>query len=353
MDDTPELYVTNFNRNFTGVSATAAAVLREQASRYRLRLVGRPLPGCPEPISLLQALRETRQAPADKPFAIWHVRRNTEMRAALLARDALRLPVRTVFTSSAQRLHSLFPRFLISRMDAVVATSDEAASYVPHVRAVVPHGVDTEEFHAASNRPAAWSALGYPGERGIATIGRIRPEKGTDLFVEAMIEALPRLPGTTALVIGQAMTEHRIFEARLKARVADSGLGDRIIFTGELAATRMPPLMRALDLLVALPRYEGYGVTPLEAMASGVPFVASDTGHFRAFSGDETCGTIVPREDASAAADTIVALLNDPSCHAAMAGAASARAVEHYGVAGEARAIGSVYDELWRYGAGA
>ena len=47
-----ELFVTNFNRNFTGVSATAANVLRQQVGRYDLRLVGHPLPGCPAAIAL-------------------------------------------------------------------------------------------------------------------------------------------------------------------------------------------------------------------------------------------------------------------------------------------------------------
>ena len=351
MPDAPELYVTNFNRNFTGVSATAAAVLREQAKQFDLRLVGRPLPDCPAPLSLLAALRQSAARPANRPFAIWHVRRNTEMRAALLARDILRLPVRTVFTSAAQRRHSAFPRWLISRMDAVIATSDEAASYVPNVRAVAPHGVDTECFRPAADRRAAWAATGHPGTRGIAAIGRVRPEKGTDLFVEAMIAVLPQLPGATALVIGRAAVEHRGFEAQLKARVAQAGLAGRILFVGEVAAADMPALVRALDLLVALPRYEGYGVTPLEAMASGVPFVASDAGYFRQFSGDGASGEIVPVGDAGAAAQAVTRLLGDESRFGAMAAAARERAIERFSVAHEAAIIGAVYEEVWREGA--
>ncbi|MEC8016795.1 MAG: glycosyltransferase family 1 protein, partial [Pseudomonadota bacterium] len=106
-----DLLVTNFNRNFTGVSATAANVVRQQARRYDMALVGRPLPGCPDPISVAAARAATRRHASDKPFAIWHVRRNTEMRAAIWARDVLRLPIRIVFTSAAQRRHSAFPRW--------------------------------------------------------------------------------------------------------------------------------------------------------------------------------------------------------------------------------------------------
>ena len=136
-----ELIVTNFNKNFTGVSATTAGVIRQQTGRYDMALAGVGLPGCPQPITKREAFNLSRTSPPGRPFLIWHVRRNTEMRAALWARDALRRPVKIVFTSAAIRRHSSFPRWLISRMDAVIATTDAAASFVPHVRGVVPHGV--------------------------------------------------------------------------------------------------------------------------------------------------------------------------------------------------------------------
>ncbi|OCW57299.1 glycosyltransferase family 4 protein [Hoeflea olei] len=344
------LFVLNLHRNFTGVSATAAAVTRAQLARYDVRLVGRPLPGCPEPIGYRQALAASRQKPDGRPFHIWHVRRNPEMRAGLIARDLLRLPVRLVFTSAAQRRHSLIPRWLISRMDAVIATTPEAARFVPGVRAVVPHGVDTARFRPAPDRAKAWAESGYPGTGGIATIGRIRPEKGTDRFVVAMIAALPQLPGHTALVIGKAAPEHAAFLADLKQQVADAGLGERILFPGEIDPAVLPDLVRGLSLLVALPRYEGYGVTPLEAMASGVPFVASDAGWFSAFSGDGAAGMVIAGGDPHAAAREVVLILSDAERHGAMADAARKRAVSEFGVAAEADAINAVYEELWARG---
>ena len=156
----PDLIVTNFNKNFTGVSATAAGVVRQQTQRYDMALCGQPLPDCPAPITRRQAIEASRKPPKNHAFTIWHVRRNTEMRAAIWARDVLRLPIRIVFTSAAIRRHSAFPRWLISRMDAVIATTETAASFVPHVRAVVPHGVDCDRFTPAINRAAANNAAG-------------------------------------------------------------------------------------------------------------------------------------------------------------------------------------------------
>lgn len=343
----PELYVTNFNRNFTGVSATAANVVRQQVRDFDLALVGHPLPGCPAPITPARARALSREVPPGRPFAIWHVRRNPEMRAGIWARDVLKLPIRLVFTSAAQRRHSAFPRWLISRMDAVIATTEAAAGFVPHVRAVVPHGVDCDLFTPAADRAAAWAALGYGGQVGIATIGRVRPEKGTDLFVDAMIRALPDLPGVTALVVGRAAREHQKYDLDLKDRVQRAGLIDRIRFIGEMPATDLPRLMRALSLVVQLPRYEGYGMVPLEGMASGTPFVGSQAGYFDAFAAQGRGGLVVPQEGAQAAAEAVRAVLSDPARHAAMARAAREVAAGSFSAQAEADGIARVYDMLW------
>lgn len=345
-----ELFVTNFNRNFTGVSATAANVVRVQRARYDLRLVGVELPDCPAPLPLRMARALAVRPPPGKPFAIWHVRRNTEMRAALWTRDVLRLPVRIVFTSAAIRRHSALPRWLISKMDAVVATSEEAAGFVPHVRAVVPHGVDIDRFHPAEDRAAAWAAQEAGGSRAIATIGRIRPEKGTDLFVEAMLRLLPGHPGLIALVIGRAGGKHEAFQRGLEAKVAAAGLAERIRFTGEAPAARLPEVLRSLSLVCQMPRYEGYGMVPLEAMASGVPFVAAQAGHYRAFSAEGRCGLVVPQEDVAGAAQAMDALLREPARLAAMSVAAREVAAAQFSAAREADGIGAVYEALWAGG---
>ncbi|MEM9581713.1 MAG: glycosyltransferase family 4 protein [Pseudomonadota bacterium] len=341
----PDLYVTNFNRNFTGVSATIAGLVPVQD--YDLRLVGHALPGCPAPISRAKAAAQSATKPLGKPFAIWHVRRNTEMRAGLWARDMLRRPIKLVFTSAAQRRHSALPRWLISKMDAVIATTDLAANFVPHVRAVVPHGVDTTRFAPAINRDAAWAALGYGGARGVATVGRIRPEKGTDRFVEAMLRVLPLQPDVTALVIGKAGSADQAFLANLKDKIAAAGLSDRLLFPGEIDGAQMPNLMRALSLLCPLPRYEGYGMTPLEAMASGVPFVGTDVGYFRQFSDQGQAGQVV---EASEASEAINALLSDENRLAKLSAAARETACGHHGIETEAAGIARVYEELWSAG---
>lgn len=327
------LIVTNFNRNFTGVSATAAAVIAKQAAQGELALVGHPLPDCPAPITLAEARARSG------PGTIWHVRRNPEMRAALWTRDVLRKPIRIVFTSAAIRRHSALPRWLISRMDAVIATTEDAAGFVPHVRGVVPHGVDTDRFTPAPDRAAAWQALGYGGTTGIATIGRIRPEKGTDRFVHAMLELLPQRPGLTALVIGRVAREHVGFADTLRRTIAVAGLKDRILWPGEIGPEQMPALLRGLSLVMQLPTYEGYGMVPLEAMASGTPFVATDTGYYAAFSSQGRAGLITAPERA---ADAAARVLDNPD----MQNAAREIAQASFSITREVDGIAAVYQSL-------
>ena len=347
MLDGIDLVATNFHRRFTGVSATAAAVIRKQATRYRMLLTDQALSGCMKPVSLLEAVWRSRQAAAGHRYVLWHVRRNNEMRAALFARDFLGLPIRIVFTSAARRRHSALPRWLISRMDAVIATTEAASSFVPNVHAVVHHGVNTERFFPATNRSAAWQQSKFPGKLGIATIGRVRPEKGTDVFVEAMIQLLPLSPDATALIVGKATRSQRGFRAELQQRIDVAGLSERVLFTGEIATDQLPQLIRSLSLLVASPRYEGYGITPLEAMASGVPVVATDTGFFSGFIGNDEAGTLVRDPDPAQIATAARCLIDYPVALDQKSARARQRAVDLFGLDAEVEGIHKVYEQLW------
>jgi len=347
MCSAPELYVTNFHRRFTGVSATADAVISQQTDRLNMKLVGNSLPLSPPPLSYVQALGLNRQPPTGRLFAIWHVRRNQEMLAAIIARDVLRLPVRIVFTSAAQRLHSRLPRTLIKKMDAVVATTTKAAEYVPHLADVVPHGVNTERFQPAVDR-SAWRSMGLPGEHGIGIVGRIRPEKGTDRFVDAMCRLLPDRPDFTAVMLGRVMPADSDFEKRLRRQIAAAGLEKRILFLGEHPSTMMPQMMQSFSLLVAPARYEGYGMTPLEAMASGVAVVATDTGVYRSVIEDGETGYVVGLDDQDGLEDALASITSDLDRLLEMGRNARQFATSHLSLDGETDGYCRVYEKLWQ-----
>jgi mannosyltransferase len=270
-----------------------------------------------------------------------------EMSAAIFARDVLRLPIRIVFTSAAIRRHSAFPRALISRMDAVVATTEAAGKLVPNLASVVPHGVDTQKFTPAEDRIAAWQATGLPGKYGIGIVGRVRAEKGTDLFVESMCELLPNNPDFTAVVIGRAKPEDSAFEKALKTKIDACGLTDRIVFVGEVPSHELPTWMRSLSLLVAPARYEGYGMTALEALASGVPVVAANTGVYASVIEEGETGHVVPVGDREGLRQAIQAMIQNPSQLHAAGQLGREFAVNSLSLNQEIEGYQQVYDRLW------
>lgn len=345
--ETPDVFVTNFHKRFTGVSATANALVSGQKSRLNLCMVGDPLPDAPAPVSYHRALQRSYRRPTDRPFSIWHVRRNIEMSAALFARDVLRLPIRIVFTSAAIRRHSAFPRALISRVDAVVATTEAASTFVPHVASVVPHGVDTERFTPADDRTAAWRATGLPGKYGIGIVGRVRAEKGTDLFVETMCDLLPSHPDFTAVILGRAKPEDAAFERALKAKIEACGLTDRIVFLGEIPSHDLPDWMRSMSLLVAPARYEGYGMTVLEALSSGTAVVASNTGVYASVIQDDKSGHVVPIGDRAALRHGVERMLQDPDALHAAGQIGRTFASESLALSQEVDGYQDVYERLW------
>ena len=83
---------------------------------------------------------------------------------------------------------------------------------------VILHGVDTERYRPPTDRAAAFAASGLPGKYAIGCFGRVRHQKGTDVFVDAMCRLLPRYPDFSAVIIGAVTVDQKPFEQALRAR---------------------------------------------------------------------------------------------------------------------------------------
>jgi mannosyltransferase len=268
------------------------------------------------------------------------------MAAGVLLRDALRMPLRLVFTSAAQRKHTAWTRFLLRRMDAVIATSARAAAYLEVPATIIPHGIDADAHRPPISRTAAKAVVGCGDGLLVGCFGRVRPDKGTDIFVDAMIRLLPSFPSARAVVLGRATNEHLAFRDGLERRVREAGLAGRIAFPGEVPSTA--PWYQAIDLYVAPQRWEGFGVTPLEAAAYGVPVVATTVGAFPDIVADGVSGVLVPPGDLPAMTEAVRGFLADPERGRRLGLAARDRVAREYSLAREAAAINAVYDRLWR-----
>lgn len=341
------LLVTDMHPRITGVGSTIRTLVPHIHSIEPLAMVSsRTLPGV-QSLSVFKAIATCLRPPQGKPFRIWHARRNKEMLLGLIVKYLLRGRVRLVMTSCALRKHSWFPRQLLASMDAIIATSAEAASYVENVVATIPHGVDCDRFRPAEDRQAAMKALGIPGRYGVSVVGRIRPEKGTDLFVDAMIRLLPLHPEFTACIAGKATLEHQTFQKQLEEKIAKAGLAHRFVWLGEVEYERMPLFHSAMSLCVAPARYEGFGLVPLEAMACGVPVVATETGCYREVITPGVNGDLVPCDDRDALVAALDRLMQGRERLQEMGMAGRAAVEKLYSAQLEAARIIDVYRQLW------
>jgi mannosyltransferase len=276
---------------------------------------------------------------------IWHARRNNEMIAGVLLRS-LGWPLKLVFTSAAQRHHSWITRWLIRRMDAIIATSDISASFLKRGATVIPHGVDTETYAPPESRAAAFAEAGLPGRYAIGCFGRVRAQKGSDVFVDAMCRLLPRYPDFTAVLVGAVTPEQTAFANDLKKRIEQAGLQSRIVITGELPIEEVQRWYRRLTIYAFTSRNEGFGLTLIEAMAVGAALVASRAGAAELVVEDGVTGMLTPPGDVEALVAALEPLMRDPASAAAMGARGRTRVLEKFSLDAEASRIADVYRRL-------
>jgi mannosyltransferase len=336
-----EVIAPNLKRRLSGVTATVARLIPVQAGQIGIVTTG---PGLPPDLPHLPLWRMAF-LPRDR-WRVWHARRNIEMLVGLILRHVLRRKLRLLFTSASQRKHTGYTRWLIGRMDGVVATSARTASYLERPSQVILHGIDIESFAPTLDRAGLRQKLGLPNAVLIGCYGRIRAQKGTGDFVEAMISVLPARPDAVALVMGRATDPHVAYLDGLKAQVAATGLTDRIRFLPEVTVDQMPDWYRALDIYVAPQRWEGFGLTPLEAMACAVPVVATRVGAFEELVVPGETGALVDPGDIPGLAAATAALIDDPAQRGAQSAAARARVEKGFRIEDEAAALIAVYRHL-------
>lgn len=341
-----DVIAPNFKRRLSGVTSTVVQLVPFQRGQgMKIAALGTGLPAGVEKIGLTDLAGLWRTPASGRRFRIWHARRNVEMLAGIFLKSVLRAPLRLVFTSAAQRDHRALTRWMIGRMDAVVATSRRSGSFlqVPHV--VVMHGIDTERFHPPSGSADDLAAAGLGGKFAVGCFGRVRHQKGTDLFIDAMISLLPEYPDWTAVITGRVTGEHREFAKDLRRRVEKAGLSERIVFLGEVDDIKS--WYRRLTLYVAPSRNEGFGLTPLEAMASGTAVVASDAGAYAEMIEEGRTGSVVPAGDGEALTAAIRRYLRDPALASRHGRNALAFVRENFGLKREADGLAGVYERVW------
>jgi mannosyltransferase len=334
--------VPNLHWRYSGVTATNRMVAPRLARLLSAAWLGSDAPDGIRRLTVGDIFRLRGRAQSRKP-RIWHARRNNEMLVGLALRS-LGWPFRLIFTSAGQRRHSWITRFLVSRMDAVIATSAASASYLQRAATIVHHGVDAQVYCPPPDRAAAFATTGLPGKYAIGCFGRVRAQKGTDLFVDAMCALLPKYPDYTAVIIGPV--DDRGFANTLAERVQAAGLADRVRFLGELPIEELPRWYQRISIYAFTSRNEGFGLTLIEAMAAGAALVAARAGAAETVVTDGETGVLIPTGDAAVLAAALASLMRDPERAREMGAKARAHVVAEFSIDVEIERIAAVYRKV-------
>ena len=244
-------------------------------------------------------------------------------------------PLITTYHSDVVRQRRLlffyrpFLQRVLARADAIIATSPNYIATSPYLRphaarcVVIPLGIDHAPF-LADRRAEAAALRRQHGAPLLLFVGRFRYYKG----LTYLLQALERLPSVHLLLVGSGP-----LELDLRRQASAGGLAARVHFAGDVAEADLPAYYQAADLFVlpAVERAEAFGITQIEAMASGLPIVCTEVGTGTSYVNvhGET-GLVVPPRDRAALASAIAALLDDPSRRQAMADAGRHRAQTHF-----------------------
>jgi D-inositol-3-phosphate glycosyltransferase len=234
---------------------------------------------------------------------------------------------------------------LLGEVDRVIATCSDEVVELARMGAdlsrieVVPCGVDLDLFRPlpGGRRPT----------RRILTVGRLVERKG----VGDVIEALAQVPDAQLLVAGGPAADDLDSDGearRLQALAARLGVSDRVRLLGRVARADLPALLHSVDAVVCVPWYEPFGLVPLEAMACGVPVVASAVGGLLDTVVNGVTGIHVPPRSPEPLAGALRQLLDEPDLGRRLGAAGLRRVRSGYGWRAVASSTLDVYREVHR-----
>ncbi|HXH22922.1 MAG TPA: glycosyltransferase [Dehalococcoidia bacterium] len=242
---------------------------------------------------------------------------------------------------------------IVGGADRIVCATELEKSQLVHLYGaepdrveVVPLGVDIERFRPLDKEQAR-RELGFEDERIILFVGRLEPLKGVDILINAAAMLESDVECSVLIVGGDESSTAQM--TQLKGLASDLGIGHRVAFIGAVDHEKLPLFYNAADVCVVPSHYESFGLVAVEAMACGVPVVASRVGGLTGTVKDGETGYLVPWLCPEPFAERIEMLLENESLRRNL-GEAAREAVARFRWGNVAARILQVYDALLQEG---
>jgi D-inositol-3-phosphate glycosyltransferase len=229
---------------------------------------------------------------------------------------------------SDEAIHTLMAPNLRAA-DHVIAVSDHIADQAislgvaPDRISVIRSGVDLDHFRPR-DRALARVALGISEQMPLVLfVGNLEPRKQVDVLLRAIAHVRDNVPGLVALIVGSGESAGVQDQTVRLVRLSEElGLDGVVQFVGRVADEHLLDMYAAADVFALPSSSEAQGIAALEAMASGLPVVASAVGGLLGTIDDGQTGCLVPPGDVTSLASRIRELLQDRARRATMAAAA-------------------------------
>ncbi len=208
-------------------------------------------------------------------------------------------------------LTRFFRRLILQSADSVTVISGYLRNFVMHLEpdvhvTVIPNGVDTEKFtRLPDGQEVESEKLKVGGQHTVISVSRLVPKNGLEDLIRAMPFVQERFPDAKLVLIGDG-------PLREKLQAVSYKLQAHVEFTGFVPYERLPAYLGAADIFVRPSLSEGLGSAFLEAMAAGVPVVASSVGGIPDFLTDGQTGLFCAPGDPQDIAEKVLKLLNEP-----------------------------------------
>jgi glycosyltransferase involved in cell wall biosynthesis len=307
---------------------------------------------------------------AGNPYAVCHAHFFMSGIVARRLKQALGIPYVVTFHALGRvRLlhqpHDEFPaqrcvleQNVIDGADAIVAECpqdelDLARHYrTPSSRVrMIPCGFDPDELQPVT-RAEARKRLDLPADRPIVLqLGRMVPRKGVDTVIRALgiLERRYRLAPLLLIVGGETPEPdpERTPEIGRLQRIADEeGVRADVRFVGQRPRSALRYFYSAADVFVTMPWYESFGITPVEAMACGIPVIGARVGGVQYSVEDGRTGFLVDAKNADALARRLAHVFSDPSIPRLLGKRARRRSFERFTWQRVARSLADLYAEV-------
>lgn len=187
---------------------------------------------------------------------------------------------------------------------------------------IIPCGFNPKEFYPI-DKAVARKQLGLPAhEKIILQLGRMVPRKGVDNVIRAMASVKNQVKQVKLLIVGGESDEPDPKQTpeigRLQQIATSLGVHNQVIFVGRKARSLLKYYYAAADIFISTPWYEPFGITPLEAMACGIPVIGSNVGGIKYSVADNKTGFLVPPHEPELLAEKINHLLSDARLYESM-----------------------------------